>query len=195
VRRRTKILLGLLGITLMASVLPMRTVASDEMSPSIRSGDTVWVVPGATILQGDVVALLDPLDPERTILRRAIAGGGTSVRYTDDGLRVGVKRLRLADMGVLNGYTVHKETIWTKPPAAPTEWLIRRRRDPSVQWEAEAVDVPEDHWYLLADDRDDAVDSRWWGPIPAASIQGVVRMRYGPSDLWRPRLELLEGTE
>ena len=194
-RHRTKILIGLLGVTLCSGLLLARTVDGDEMSPSIRSGDVVWILPGLDILQGDVVVLQDPLDPERTVLRRAIAGGGTTVRFTNDGIRVDSKRLRQKDMGSLDGYAVHQETLWSKPPARATEWLIRRRRDPSVQWAAEPVDVPEDHWYLLADDRDDAVDSRWWGPVPVASIRGVVRLRYGPPDPWRDRLVLLKGTE
>ncbi len=165
------------------------------MAPSIQPGDLVWLLPGVEVQRGDVVALKDPLDPSRTILRRAIGPEGTQVHFTDEGIRVDAKRLRVKDMGRLDGYGVYQETIWSKPPAKAVEWLIRRRRDPPVKGEAEPLEVPEGHWYLVADDRDDALDSRWWGPVPKSAIQGVVRLRYGPAHLWRKELEVLQGTQ
>ena len=52
-------------------------------------------------------------------------------------------------------------------------------------------EVPEGHWFLLADNRDGAVDSRWWGPVPESRIQGVVRLRQGPEDPWRSAWQVL----
>lgn len=193
--RRTKTALGILGLGMVLALAPMRRVTGDEMSPTVRDGDLVWVIPGLEVLRGDVVAVADPLDPSRVILRRAIAPGGTKVRFTDDGVRVDSQRLRIKDMGTAEEYAVYKEILWSKPPATAVEWLTRRIREPAVYWAAEPVEVPPDHWYLLADDRDDALDSRWWGPVPATSIRGVVRLRYGPADLWRAQLELLRGAQ
>jgi len=53
------------------------------------------------------------------------------------------------------------------------------------------VTVPEGHWYLMADDRDVALDSRWWGPIAEAEIQGVVRVHRAQEDLWREPWQIL----
>jgi hypothetical protein len=58
------------------------------------------------------------------------------------------------------------------------------------------VTVPEGHWYLLAEDRDGALDSRFWGPVPEAAISGVARLRVGGTDAWRPQpVELLLAEE
>ncbi len=167
----------------------VHTVGSDEMSPSIRAGDRVLIIPRAP-LRGDVVALEDPLDPERVVLRRAIADGDKRVRYENGELRVDVKRIRQKDMGELDGDRVTQETMWSKPPARANLWLLRYQKEP-VHWEAEPVAVPEGSWYLLADHRDRALDSRWWGPISEEKFLGVVRVRYGPADDWRPELEFL----
>ena len=194
-KRRTKIILGAVSALLVASLVPVRTVDGSEMAPSILPDDLVWVLPGLEVQRGDVVALADPLDPSRTILRRAIGPAGTQVHFTDDGIRVDAKRLRVKDMGRLDGYGVYQETIWSKPPAKAVDWLIRRRRDPPVKGDAEPIEIPQGHWYLLADDRDDALDSRWWGPVPDSAIKGVVRLRYGPAHLWRQDLEVMQGTQ
>ena len=46
--------------------------------------------------------------------------------------------------------------------------------------------VPDDRAYLSADNRDEALDSRWWGPVPLTSIGGVVVARIGaPTTPWR----------
>ena len=194
-KRRTTIILGTISALLIACLLPIRTVVGEDMAPSIQPGDLVWLLPGVEVQRGDVVALKDPLDPSRTILRRAIGPQGTQVHFTDEGIRVDAKRLRVKDMGRLDGYGVYQETIWSKPPAKAVEWLIRRRGDPPVKGDAEPVDVPDGHWYLVADDRDDALDSRWWGPVPQSAIQGVVKLRYGTAHLWRKELEVLQGTQ
>lgn len=168
----------------------VRTVGSDEMSPSILADERVMILP-LTPIRGDVVVLRDPLDPERLVLRRAIADGGKRVRYEDGELRVDIKRIRQKEMGEQGDYRVSQETMWSKPPARANNWLLRYKKEP-VRWKAEPVLVPEGSWYLLADDRDGALDSRWWGPIPLERIEGVVRARLGTADEWRPRVQWLD---
>ena len=191
--RWLKALLVLLLLLVAVALLPARRVADDDMSPNLQQGDLVWVLP-VQPLRGDVVVLADPLDPERTVLRRTLTGGEGKVAWDDGGARVNGKRLRQSDMGMLEGDRLMKEVIWFKPPARPASWLVRLRKPPAP-WSADKVVVPEAHWYLLADDRDRALDSRWWGPVPEASLQGVVRLRIGKPDEWRGWVEWLEGWE
>jgi len=173
----------LIGATVVS--IPTRRVVGHDMAPSLLEGDFAWVVPGLTVRPGDVVALTDPLDPTQTILRRAIAGPGKSLKYDDGGSRIDNKRLRRSTMGDMGPYTVIEEKLWSRAPNEPTSWIIRQITSPAVYWEAEAVPVPDDHWYVLADDRDESLDSRWWGPVHQDAIQGVVRFWIGPAHTWR----------
>jgi signal peptidase I len=189
--RIAAITLGVVSALAAAAVLaPLRTVAGDEMSWSLRSGDRVWVVPDR-IRRSDVVLVTDPLDPSRRVLRRAIAHGGQKVRVEDGTVRVDGKRIRQQEMGdpPQEGdgpeLTVLKEVIWSKPPARANRYFPTIS-DRATRWSAPgSVEVPEGHWYLLADNRDAALDSRWWGPVPESEIHGVVRARYGEADIWR----------
>jgi signal peptidase I len=168
-------------------------VEGSDMAPSISSGDWLIALPGVSARPGDVVLLADPLDPERTVLRRAIAAGGTKVRYEDDSLRIDTKRLRHKAMGDVDGHHVIEEVLWAKPPGENTTWLIRRAMSPPVSWSAEAVEIPDGYWYLLADNRDEAVDSRWWGPVADAEIKAVVRAWVGEPHTWRDRVTWSTG--
>jgi signal peptidase I len=188
-----RIIIAAISFTILAALvvlLPLRTVGSDEMAWTLQQGDLVWIVPGETF-KGDIVLLDDPLDPGRTVLRRVIAMAGDKVRYEDGGLRVNGKRIRQSDMGARDAAQVFKEVIWSRPPARATNWLVQRVQRP-VLWElTDPVEVPAGHVYLMADSRDEAVDSRWWGPVPADTLHGVVRARYGEADDWRGAIQWL----
>ncbi|RME25267.1 MAG: signal peptidase I [Deltaproteobacteria bacterium] len=176
-----------------AALATVRRVGDGEMRPTLKPGDLVVVLP-VKPLRGDIVVLRDPLDPDRRVLRRALTDGDSKVRWDEGGLRINGKRVRQTDMGELEGDSVQQEVIWSKPPARAKKWLVRLRKPPAF-WTSDVVEVPEEHWYLLADDRDRAVDSRWWGPVPESAIEGVVRLRVGPPDTWRGLVEVQKGWE
>lgn len=192
-RLLSRLLLLLLALTLLALLLPMRRVADAEMSPNLQPGDLVWVLP-VEPLRGDLVVLVDPLDPGRRIVRRVLAGAGARVAWDEGGVRVDSKRIRQTDMGMLEGDRLIQELIWSRPPAREFTWRVRLRALPAP-WKAEAVEVPEGQLYLIADDRDRALDSRQWGTIPRSAVEGVIRARIGPRDPWRPVAQWLRGWE
>ena len=180
---------ALLAVALVLFLLPIRRVGSNEMAWTLQQGDLVWILP-QRISRGDIVLLADPLDPDRRILRRAVAAAGQKVRYEEGTIRINGKRIRQQDMGKDGEFRIMKEVIWSSPPARPNPYLVRLKLKP-VKWAIDGkVEVPDGHWYLMADDRNQALDSRWWGPIPEDQILGVVRLRVSQKDEWRPEFEL-----
>jgi signal peptidase I len=194
--KKSAVVAALIGALALGALLPMRTVTDEEMSWSLQPGDRVWILP-MRVRKADVVTVADPLDPARTVLRRAVAAAGDKVEWEDGSLRINGKRMRQQEMGEAGEHKVVQEVIWSKPPARENHFLPRMRRDLKAQWSTPGVvTVPEGHWYLLAEDRDGALDSRFWGPVPEAAISGVARLRVGGADAWRPQpVELLLAEE
>lgn len=182
-----------LFILLTAALLPVHRVIGEDMAPSIMRGDLVWIIPGLQVRTGDVVALRDPLDPSKTILRRALASSGQTFTYTDGQIRVDKRSLRQQAMGDMGQYQITQETAWAKAPLKGNQWLARSIAEPSVQWSTPPSIVSENSWFLMADDRDRALDSRWWGPVHSSAIQGVVRFRWGSAHTWRTSTEWMMG--
>jgi signal peptidase I len=156
-------------------VLPrLAWVPDDEMAPSLLAGDLVVIAPWDA-KDGDVVALVDPLDPSRWTLRRVEIIGG-AVRYED---------------GVT--YTASGDAPRVLDMDRTTERVVRREGEHLVEiaprpvrWALEESGVPDDAAFVTADARDTAVDSRWWGPVPLRAMQGVVALRVGaPTHPWR----------
>lgn len=187
-KRILAISVGVLVCALLVLILPLRRVGSNDMGWTFQEGDLVWVFP-TTIYKGDVVVFTDPLDPQRTVMRRVVALAGDKVRYEDGTLRISGKRIRQTDMGMRGDVKIFKEVIWSRPPARATNWYIRRVDRPVLWTLDDPVTIPEGHVFVMADNRDEALDSRWWGPIPTDNIHGVVRARYGEPDDWRGALQ------
>ena len=181
----------LLGLTLVLAVIlawiSSRThaVSGDDMSPSIMDGDVILSIPSTAILPGDVVLIQDPLDHAD---HPAPGHGcrGASITNAKGHIKVGKRRLRAAAMGDMGPFLVAKETLWAKKPNVGSSWLTRIQAEPATYWSAEPVTVPDAHIFLMADDRDQAMDSRWWGPVGIDRVMGVVRLRWGPAHTWRP---------
>lgn len=158
----------------LVALLAARRVVDDPMSPSIRAGDLVLLGPGAAN-PGDVVCLADPADPARAVLRRVIAVEGQTVTLGRGAARVNGEALRIREMGPFGASTARSEQ---------NRYLIQEStRSPAL--EDQTWTVPPGHRFVLADDRDGALDSRAWGPVPATFGCGVVWLRLGPADLWR----------
>ncbi|MCK6523625.1 signal peptidase I [Myxococcota bacterium] len=156
------------------ALLSARRVVDDSMSPSIRAGDLVLLGPGRAA-PGDVVCLSDPGDPSRAVLRRVIAVEGQAVQVGRGVARVDGEAMRVREMGPFGEGAARSEQ---------NRYLIQESaRSPAL--EDQVWDVPEGHHFLLADDRDGALDSRAWGPVPAELGCGRVWLRVGPADLWR----------
>lgn len=142
-------------------------VPDDEMAPSLFAGELILVLPRQPD-PGDVVAVVDPLDPGRWTLRRVEAIGG-AVAYADGAYRSSAGREKVLEMGRDEEHVTLREG----------EHLARVAQR-GVKWTLEETGVPDDAAFLGADARDEAMDSRWWGPLPLDALRGVVALRVGP---------------
>lgn len=149
---------GLLVALVAASVvgwLPAQVmrIGSGSMAPAVESGDLVVVVPpGGPVHRRDVVAAPHP-DTGVLLVKRVVAVGGDRVALEDGVL-------------VVDGVAVCEPSI--DPARLDGVWF-----GPVV--------VPEGGLFLLGDDRGGSIDSRDFGPVPAADVTGLVRARVWPS--------------
>jgi nickel-type superoxide dismutase maturation protease len=60
------------------------TVSGDSMRPAFRPGDRLLILPAARVRVGDVVALPDPRQPDRLMVKRVSACAGGLVEVLGD---------------------------------------------------------------------------------------------------------------
>jgi signal peptidase I len=146
---------GLLFTASLIGLLPVQVMRVDSasMQPTVSPGDLLLVQHWhGAVHRGDVVAVDNPLE-DGLLVKRVVGLGGDEVAIEDGVLVVdGAPVCEPAiDPALLDG-------VWFGP-----------------------VTVPEGSLFLLSDNRDGAIDSRAFGPVPEASLAGAVTGRMWPA--------------
>ena len=163
----TPVPLGLLIPRERAFVIP-----TGAMEPTLLIGDRIVVEkvdqPNPAVRRGDIVAFRYPIDETQSFLKRVIGVPG-------DRIKIHEKNLILNGRPVDEPYVVHKteyvDDYRDNFPAAPSVHLY----EPAIEMlEENVVDdelvVPAGKYFVMGDNRDLSLDSRYWGLLPEELI-------------------------
>ena len=155
-------------------------IPSGSMEPTLIKGDFILVnkfsygfrlpVLGTKVIEmsdparGDVMVFIPPHDP-RYFIKRVIGLPGDHIRYRN-------KRL------TINGVLVDEKLLGRYPANAPKMSVYQEHDYPIQQYngipsrgDGEWV-VPQGHYFMMGDNRDNSGDSRFWGFVPDENIVG-----------------------
>ncbi len=114
--------------------------------------------------RGDVVVFKFPEDPRRDFIKRCVAVAGDHVEMRS-------KTLFVNGVPVDEPYVVHKDPrVFRDLPEEPSRNRMRDNIPPLV--------VPEGALFCLGDNRDNSLDSRFWGPVPLSYVKGRAVLIY-----------------
>jgi len=129
-------------------------------SPTATSPERM-VLPIRDIRRGDIVVFKFPEDPERDFIKRVIGLPGDTVE------------LRQREL-FINGQKVEEPYAHYLFPVSEGQesahFDVRERYGP--------VTVPDRHYFMMGDNRDNSQDSRYWGFLPAHYVKGRALMIY-----------------
>ncbi|KTC99651.1 Signal peptidase I [Legionella geestiana] len=119
---------------------------------------------------GQVVVFRWPPDPSFDYIKRVIGMPGDTVAYRNKVLFVNGKEMKrdfveyTVDESSGHAVAKYRENL------SGTEHDIYIRPDtPAEDFE---ITVPEAHYFMMGDNRDDSADSRFWGFVPEANLRG-----------------------
>jgi signal peptidase I len=155
-------------------------VPSSSMEKNVLTGDRLLVnkylysergdgalakmLPGRPVRRGDIVVFKFPEDPRRDFIKRVVALPGETVRIRD-------KRVFIDGRLLDEPYAFHADDrVWPDDASVPEN---RRRRD-----QLATRTVPAGAYFVMGDNRDASNDSRFWGAVPAANIEGRAMIVY-----------------
>lgn len=100
--------------------------------------------------RGDIIVFRYPQDPRKIYVKRVVGLPGETVSIRDGVVMVDGRRL-------------------------PEEYVARLPHDdyPSTR-------IPDNHYFVLGDNRDFSSDSRVWGTVPRENVEGKIWLRYWP---------------
>lgn len=159
-------------------------IPSTAMAPALIIGDSVVMAPypsGATPERGDVIAFRDPRSPWTVQTFRVIGLPGEAVRLVDGVVEIdGVPLARelVGEYVIDVGFDLQPAEAWREIlPNGVGYDTLDTDPDGFLDNTAEYV-VPEGHFFVLGDNRDNANDSRGvyggMGYVPAANVLGRI---------------------
>jgi signal peptidase I len=131
-----------------------------------------WVMPYRQVRRGDIVVFHYPVHPSQHFVKRVVGVPGDRVRLINR--QVYVNGTLLKEPYVVHSAPVHDPFRDEFPrlnipvPGLEGAWWLQMKK----LVEDGALIVPEGHYFVLGDNRDESLDSRYWGFVPRENIIG-----------------------
>jgi len=158
----------LIALFIRAFFVQAYKIPSGSMEPTLLVGDHLLVLKcaygiriplvGKYLLEysspkrGDIIVFIYPRDPKKDFIKRVIALPGENVRII--------------------GRTVYINGTPLQDP-----WGVWSEND-FLRVNFGPVTVPQGHYFVLGDNRDNSMDSRYWGFVPKSNILGKALIIY-----------------
>ena len=116
------------------------------------------ILPGKQLERNDIVVFKYPKEMSKDFVKRIVATEGEKIEIKD-------KQVYINDELITEDYKVHRDSqIYTKNNFYHYDDFIRDNFGPVV--------VPSGHCFVMGDNRDNSMDSRYWGFLPLNYIKG-----------------------
>ncbi|GIR33193.1 MAG: hypothetical protein CM15mP46_1880 [Alphaproteobacteria bacterium] len=127
--------------------------------------------------RGDVAVFRQPQNESVAFIKRIVGLPGDRIQVTDGVLRindVAVNRVRKGFATASDGYNVIKFAVYQETLPNGKSYLIQERSDDDVLDNTNVFLVPEGHYFMMGDNRDNSRDSRTTsvGMVPAENLIG-----------------------
>jgi signal peptidase I len=133
-----------------------------------RGGVEEQLLPVGRVERADILVFKFPDDPERDFIKRVIGLPGEM-------LEVRRKQVYI-DGNPLDEPYLRPEAKTLRAGATPVDG--RDNYGP--------VTIPDGHYFMMGDNRDNSQDSRYWGPLPHGHLKGKAMMIYWSYDAGPP---------
>jgi signal peptidase I len=132
----------------------------------------IHLLPYGAIQRGDIVVFYFPVDASQFLVKRVIGLPGDHIRLRNKMVYVNGEPLK-------ESYVVHKQWI---PDGYRDNFPNQQgySREIDRRWRYELANyvsdgelvVPAEHYFVMGDNRENSLDSRYWGFVPRANIVG-----------------------
>jgi signal peptidase I len=178
----------LLALFIRTFVVQAFKIPSGSMEPTLLVGDHILVnkfiygikipfirktfVPVSEPGREDIIVFIYPVDKSKDFIKRVIGLPGDTIEITGKEIRVNGKPY--SDKHGFYGR--HNES----------------KKNPGNSYHYGPVTVPQNHFFVMGDNRDHSYDSRFWGFVPSKSIKGKAFIIYWSWPNWKRFLHLVK---
>ena len=150
-------------------------IPSTSMEPTIQRGDFIvvdrWIYDNNPVKRGDLIVFQYPKDPSIDYISRVIALPGEEMKYLDKQIYLNGDLMPQHEEKTYSSLAMPDEKLTQKIEILDNlkHKILLTNRHPTINT---TMLVPEGHYLVMGDNRDNANDSRYWGYVPADNIKG-----------------------
>ena len=137
--------------------------------------------------RGDIIVFRAP-HVDKDFIKRCVAVEGDTIRYVNNILYINGVRIeepfKCTKRNPVAPYGYHKDFPDTR------QWISLPNSLRYQDEEGLSYIVPEDHIFMMGDNRNNSEDSRFWGPLSVDRIKGKALVIYMSVDVSGKRLRL-----
>jgi signal peptidase I len=148
-------------------------------APTLSAAERL-LLPIDPIRRGDIIVFKFPEDPERDFIKRVIGLPGETVELKNKKVHI-------------NGKPIDEPYVHFMFPPVEQESGESVTFDFDVRSSYGPVTVPDGHYFMMGDNRDNSQDSRYWGFMPVSYVKGKALFVYFSFGDARPGLAGLFG--
>ena len=146
------------------------------------------IIPVGSPERGDVVVFKYPMDTQVDYIKRVVGLPGDTVEYRDKVLYVnGVEQKQTGSRDFVDDSTMitleeRDEQLGEvnhliardarRPSWVPLQGILRKEKSCDYNERGFVCSVPEGHYFMMGDNRDNSEDSRYWGFVPDEDLVG-----------------------
>jgi len=152
------------------------------------------LMPYQKITRGDIIVFHYPVDPTQHFVKRVIGVPGDHLRMISKKVWINGKPVDEPYVRFLeppnNMFRDNFPRVDIAAPGMEGKWWLEMRK---LVEDGQLI-VPEGHYFVMGDNRDDSQDSRYWGFVPRENIIGRPLLIYWSVQDWdRSSSESLSG--
>lgn len=181
----------IIAVFVISFVVQAFQIPSESMENTLLIGDYLLVnklryggqfgsslVPYERVKRGDIIVFHYPVNPSQHFVKRVIGVPGDHVKLVNR--QVWVNGLPMKEAYVryaLSNHDVYRDDFPQVDYIAPGEEPLWFKQQKQVVQKGELV-VPKDKYFVMGDNRDMSLDSRYWGFVPRENIIGTPLLIY-----------------
>lgn len=139
---------------------------------------------------GDIVVFRYPVSPSVHYIKRVVGLPGDTVSYVQDELYVNGRRVdrQYENLSLFVDHTgrSHPVQLFREDLLGASHPIFLRQQ--GAHLDMPAVVVPDGHYFVMGDNRNDSQDSRYWGFVPESHIVGKAMFVWLSWDHWNTRI-------
>jgi len=171
------------------------TIPSESMEQTLLTGDYVLVdkfcyggsagwnrlLPYRKVRRGDIIVFHYPVNPAQDFVKRVVALPGDRLRLVNKRVYVNGNPLPEPYVQYIPGQ--HNSYLDDFPQNTAPNYGVEAKwwKEMRVLVDNHQLIIPDGHYFVLGDNRDDSKDSRFWGFVPRENIIGRPLMIYWSS--------------